>query len=127
MHAGDYEAAVSMAAPDMRFHFVGDTALGAETRGRNAFRAWFGRFAEHLPDVRLALTDVVVAGWPWSTTVAARLRVAGTLDDGTPYENHAMQWVKLRWGRVVDDVVLEDTLALDRALRRQSQLRATPP
>lgn len=125
MRAGDYEAAVAMAAPTMRFHFVGDTALGAEVRGREAFRAWFARFDEHLPGVRLRLVDVVVGGWPWNTTVAARLRVTGALDDGTPYENHAMQWARLRWGRLVDDVVLEDTLTLDAALRRQERWRAS--
>ncbi|MEU1879225.1 nuclear transport factor 2 family protein [Streptosporangium sp. NPDC020072] len=115
--AGDYEAAVAMAAPDVRFRFVGDTALGADVRGRDAFRAWFARFEERLPGVRLRLVDVVANGWPWNTKVAVCLQVVGTLRDGTPYRNLAMQWVTLRWGRMVDDVVVEDTLKLDAALR----------
>ncbi|MFF4988084.1 nuclear transport factor 2 family protein [Streptosporangium saharense] len=117
---GDYEAAVAMAAPDVRFRFVGDTALGADVRGRAAFRAWFVRFTERLPGVRLELVDVVAGGWPWNTRVAVCLRVVGTLRDGTPYRNVAMQWVTLRWGRMVDDVVVEDTLKLDAALRHEA-------
>jgi ketosteroid isomerase-like protein len=111
-----------MAAPDVRFHFVGDTALGADVRGVEAFRNWFAQFAERLPDVRLSLEDVVVGGWPWKTTAAVRLRVEGTLADGSPYRNIAMQWITLRWGRMVEDVVVEDTLRLDAALRRQEAL-----
>ncbi|MEV8632136.1 nuclear transport factor 2 family protein [Streptosporangium sp. NPDC051023] len=121
VNTGDYEAAVSMAAPDLRFRFVGDTALGADVRGPEAFRAWFARFTEHLPGVRLRLVDVVAGGWPWNTKVAVWLQVAGTLEDGTPYRNIAMQWVTLRWGRMVDDIVVEDTLKLDAALRRQQR------
>jgi ketosteroid isomerase-like protein len=116
IQAGDHEAAVSMAAPDIRFRFVGDTALGADVRGRRAFRAWFEKFNELLPGLRLSLVDVVVGGWPWDTTLVVQLRVTGTLPDGTPYENLAIQWAKLRWGRLVDDLVLEDTLKLNSAL-----------
>ncbi|MEV7007005.1 nuclear transport factor 2 family protein [Streptosporangium sp. NPDC051022] len=127
VNAGDYEAAVSMASPDLRFRFVGDTALGADVRGPEAFRAWFARFTEHLPGVRLKLVDVVAGGWPWNTKVAVRLQVAGTLEDGTPYRNIAMQWVTLRWGRMVDDIVVEDTLKLDAALRRQPHRLSAAP
>ncbi|WP_330180345.1 nuclear transport factor 2 family protein [Nocardia sp. NBC_01503] len=122
--AGDYDAAVSMAAPDIHFRFLGDTALGADLRGRQAFRNWFDTFEQHLPGIRLELTDVVANGWPWKTTVAAQLRVTGTLADGTPYRNTAIQWLTLRWGRLTDDLVLEDTLALDAALRRQQAITA---
>ena len=123
VESGDVDAAVSLAAPNVRFHFVGDTSLGAEVHGPQAFRAWFDKFAAQLPDVRLSLDDVVVAGWPWRTTLAARLRLRGTLDDGSPYENMAFQWAVLRWGKLVDDVVLEDTLKLDGALHQQEQFR----
>lgn len=115
--AGDFDAAVAMAHPDIRFRFLGDTALGADVHGREAFREWFNALERHLPGVRLDLVDVVADGWPWDTKVAAQLRVTGTLADGTPYRNTAIQWLTLRWGRLVDDLVLEDTLALDSALR----------
>ncbi len=121
--SGDYDAAVSMAAPDLRFRFLGDTALGADLHGPEAFRDWFTRFGRLLPGVHLELVDVVANGWPWNTKVATQLRVTGTLSDGTAYDNTAMQWLTLRWGRLVDDLVLEDTLTLQRALNKLQQPR----
>ncbi|WP_083881021.1 nuclear transport factor 2 family protein [Nocardia araoensis] len=115
--AGDFDAAVAMAHPDIRFRFVGDTALGADIRGRESFRKWFSALEFHLPGVRLDLVDVVADGWPWNTKVATQLRVTATLADGTSYCNTAIQWLTLRWGRMIEDLVLEDTLALDAALR----------
>ncbi|MGF6887444.1 ketosteroid isomerase-like protein [Nocardia sp. GAS34] len=123
--SGDHDAAVSMAAPDVHFRFLGDTPLGADVRGREAFRDWFTRFDRLLPGVRLELVDVVAGGWPWNTKVAVHLRASATLADGTPYRNTAMQWITLRWGRLVDDLVLEDTLTLQRALDAQ-QLAQRP-
>ncbi|MRH90264.1 nuclear transport factor 2 family protein [Nocardia sp. SYP-A9097] len=120
--AGDFGAAVEMAAPDVRFRFLGDTPLGADVRGQQAFRDWFDLLQQHLPGVRLQLEDVVAGGWPWNTRVAVRLRVSSTLNDGTPYRNTAIQWLTLRWGRMTDDLVLEDTLTLDAALRQQNSL-----
>jgi ketosteroid isomerase-like protein len=117
--AGDYDAAVAMAAPDIRFRFLGDTPLGADVRGRKAFRDWFTTFEQYLPGVRLSPVDVVAGGWPWHTRVAVQLQVSGTLADGTHYRNTAVQWLTLRWGRLIDDLVIEDTLTLDAALQRQ--------
>lgn len=108
-----------MAAPDLRFRFLGDTPLGADLRGPEAFRDWFARFDRLLPGLRLELVDVVSSGPPWRTKVAVQLRVSGTLADGSGYRNTAMQWLTLRWGRLVEDLVLEDTLTLHRALARQ--------
>ncbi|MBY8862944.1 nuclear transport factor 2 family protein [Nocardia sp. CA2R105] len=121
--SGNYDAVVSMAAPDLRFRFLGDTALGADLHGPEAFRDWFTRFDQLLPGVRVELVDVVANGWPWNTKAAAQLRVTGTLADGTEYHNTAMQWVTLRWGRLVDDLVLEDTLTLQRALDKLQRPR----
>jgi ketosteroid isomerase-like protein len=123
--SGGYRQAVALAAPDVRFRFLGDGPMKADVRGREAFAAWFERFEEAFPGLRLTLTDVVVGGPPWNTTVATRLRVRGTLADGSPYENEAMQWIRLRWGRMVEDTVLEDTLRLDRAYRVQTAARAS--
>jgi ketosteroid isomerase-like protein len=122
---GGYRQAVALAAPDMRFRFVGDTPMGADLRGREAFADWFERFERTFPGLRLTLQDVVVQGPPWNTSVVTRLTVRGTLADGSAYENEAMQWVRLRWGRMVEDTVLEDTLRLDQAYRKQTAARAS--
>jgi ketosteroid isomerase-like protein len=114
--AGDLEAAGKLAHTDMRFRFVGDTALGADLRGKDAFLAWFRATSQRLPGLTFRVEDVLVGGWPWNTRVAVRLAIAAPLPDGTTYRNQGVQWLKLRWGRMIDDWVLEDTIALQRAL-----------
>ena len=113
---GDLEAASDMAHPDLRFRFVGRTAFGADLRGRDAFLAWFRAAAERLPGLTFEVQDVLVGGWPWNTRVAVRLAISAPLPDGTTYRNEGVQWLRLRWGRMVDDWVLEDTIALQQAL-----------
>jgi ketosteroid isomerase-like protein len=114
--AGDLAAAGELAHPDMTFRFVGDNALGAELRGKDAFLAWSRDSGQRLPGLTFEVHDVLVGGWPWNTRVGVRLKVAAPLPDGTTYRNEAVQWLQLRWGRMVDDWVLEDTIALQRAL-----------
>ncbi|GAA3108622.1 nuclear transport factor 2 family protein [Streptomyces rectiviolaceus] len=117
--SGNYHPAVAMAAPDLRFRFIGDNILGAELHGPEAFADWFEKANQCFPGMRLGLTDMVVKGWPWNTTVVVRLRIEATLADGSAYENEGIQWVRIRWGRMVEDTVLEDTLRLQQAWRRQ--------
>lgn len=121
---GEYQAAVKVAAKDLRFRFVGDGPLGADLTGAGAFEDWFAAAFIRFPGLRLTLRDLVVSGWPWNTTVAVRLDIAATLADGTPYRNEGMQWVKLRWGRMTSDVVLEDTQRLAEACHRQERATA---
>ncbi len=116
--AGELQAAADVADPDMRFRFVGDTALGADLRGRDAFLAWFRATNERLPGLAFTVTDVLVGGWPWRTRVSVRLAITAPLPDGTRYQNEGVQWMVLRWGRMMDDWVLEDTVALQRALQQ---------
>ena len=71
--------------------------------GPAEFEQWFERLYRLLPGLRLNLTNLVVAGWPWNTTVVARLAVTATLADGTPYVNEAIQWIRLRWGRMTHE------------------------
>ncbi|MBB5800327.1 ketosteroid isomerase-like protein [Saccharothrix ecbatanensis] len=121
MADGDYQAAVGLAAPDVHFRFVGDGPPGAEFTGREAFAQWFRDVEAVLPGLRITAGDIVVKGWPWNTTVVTRFRAEATLADGTAYRNEGIQWVGLRWGRMVDDYVLEDTARLADAVRRQEQ------
>ena len=116
---GDLEAASDMAHADMRFRFVGRTAFGADLRGRDA---WFRAAAERLPGLTFEVQDVLVGGWPWNTRVAVRLAISAPLPDGTTYRNEGVQWLRLRWGRMVDDWVLEDTVALQQALDQTARV-----
>jgi ketosteroid isomerase-like protein len=116
---GDWKAATAIAAPDVHFHFIGDTALGLETRERSAWEQWFERLFTLFPGITFRFEEAVVAGWPWDTRFVARVAVQATLRDGSRYSNTMTQWGRLRWGTLVDDVVLEDTVALRRALAIQ--------
>jgi ketosteroid isomerase-like protein len=119
INARDLDAPWKMAAEDMRFTFVGVTPLGATLVGRDKFRDWLAAVFDRFPDITFDLREVIVSGWPWHTRIAVRIAIAATLVDGTRYENEAVQWLTLRWGRMIDDWVLEDTLALGDACRRQ--------
>lgn len=108
-----------MAAPDLHFTFVGDTPLRAELHDRDEFRAWLESIFALFPTIKFTVADVAVAGWPWRTRVAVRLEISATLADGSDYSNVATQWLTLRWGRMTEDWVVEDAVALDRACRIQ--------
>jgi ketosteroid isomerase-like protein len=116
LNAGDAEAMIGSLAPRFTYRFYGDHALGGERTTRAAMRAWWGRVFRLLPGLRFEPRDVLVAGWPWSTRVAADVVVHVTLPDGTGYENVVNQFVKLSWGRVIEVRTLEDTQKLARAL-----------
>ncbi|NUP48937.1 MAG: nuclear transport factor 2 family protein [Catenulispora sp.] len=116
INAGDTTAAGRMAAPDVKFTVVGDTAIGGSWTGPEALRDWLTAFAQRFTTLRIQVEDVAVSGWPWRTRVAARLVVDGELTGGGHYHNNATQWMTLRWGRLTEDWVLEDTKAVDAGL-----------
>jgi ketosteroid isomerase-like protein len=118
LSAGDHEAVVKQFGPGSRLVFSGDHALGGEVRGQAEARRWFQQMLRLFPGIRIEPVDVVVNGWPWNTTVATHLRISATLADGRAYENEGMQLLRLRWGRVVEDLIFEDTLKLESELRR---------
>jgi len=115
---GDYETVVAKFGPETRFMFSGDHELGGERHGQEAARAWFRHMLERFPGITIEPRDIVVNGWPWKTVVATHLFISATLPDGRPYRNEGMQLLRLRWGRVVEDLIFEDTLKLDAELRR---------
>ncbi len=124
INARNVDAPYGMAAESMQFTFVGATPLGASFQGRDQFKRWLEAVFVRFPDIAFTVRDVVVSGWPWHTRVAVRLGITATLVDGTRYENDAVQWITLRWGRMLDDWVLEDTLALEQACTTQALLSA---
>ncbi|MDX6698455.1 MAG: hypothetical protein QOE65_1852 [Solirubrobacteraceae bacterium] len=115
---GDYDSVVRQFAEDSVLEMAGDHALGGERRGRAAVGDWFRETWATFPGLQLLPRDVVVAGPPWRTRVATRFDVRATLPDGTDYRNEGMQYLRLRWGRVLEDCLYEDTQRLAEALER---------
>lgn len=118
---GNYQPIIETAAPDVSFRFIGETPLQADLSTRAELETWFRDLFERFPSIRFTPEAILVNGWPWKTLVNVRLRIDVVLADGTEYTNTASQWVALRWGRMVEDLVIEDTLALQRACAIQDR------
>jgi ketosteroid isomerase-like protein len=105
----DYAAILKDCVPDIHHRFGGHHALGGERHDRDALGRWFERLGRLGPSLKLAVRDVWVKGWPHNTTVIIRWVGSQTLPDGTPYENHGVHIVQMRWGKVVDIDANEDS------------------
>jgi ketosteroid isomerase-like protein len=115
---GNYEAVLRRFGPSSIFLFAGTHELGGERRGVDAVRALFRRMFELFPGLRLEPQAIIVGGPPWNTSVAVRFDVRATLGGGERYCNEGMQFLRLRWGRVVEDRLYEDTQKLAATLER---------
>jgi len=69
-------------------------------------------------------STILVEGGPWRTRAASRFAVFATFPDGTPYRNEGMQRLEIRWGRIHQDRLFEDTQAVAEALARLSEAEA---
>ncbi len=117
----NYDALLSACSPKVRHRFGGAHAMGGTRHDREALRRWFGRLGYTMPTLRLAVQDVWVKGWPHDTTVIMRWNATATLLDGSPYRNHGVHVIRMRWGKVVDIDAHEDSLAVANGLLVQSR------
>lgn len=125
LSAGDYEQVVRQFHPQVVFSFAGPAPLGGERRGVVAVRAWFQRLFSFFPGIQFTAHQVIVQGWPWNTLVATRLSIAAPRVDGSTYQNEAMQLLRLRWGKVVEDRLHEDTYKLAVELQKRLSNQGT--
>jgi len=91
-------------------HAFGGTFRTVEQMDRH-FDILFGL----LPDVTFEVCDIVVAGHPALTRVVVRVRLTASLPDGTPYVNDLVQYLHLRWGKVVAVRAMVDNVRAQRA------------
>ncbi len=117
VEAGDLDAVLAQFHPTCRLTFAGDTPLGANGLSGPDLRCWFERFLRLLPGPRFEIQRLVIAGPPWRTRLAAHVLIRSTID-GRPYENEFGHFLTIRWARVTEDIVIEDTQRWDRACRR---------
>ncbi|MFA9564327.1 MAG: nuclear transport factor 2 family protein [Acidimicrobiales bacterium] len=121
LNAGDPEFLLRLAAPDIELMFAGDNSWSSMHRPiqkrRTAFVTHRGAdearsFAERFVDegIQVEIEDILVNGPPWHTRVAIRAHdyIAGP--DGTDtYNNRFVDFLEIRWGRIVRFEVFEDT------------------
>lgn len=105
----DYDTLLKGCSPTIHHRFGGDHALGGDRHDRETLRRWFERLGRLFPDLKLAVHDVWVKGLPHDTTIIMRWTATQTLPDGSPYENHGVHIIGMRWGKVVAIDANEDS------------------
>jgi len=106
--AGDMRLTTLLQAPDVEFTFPGDNSWSGEFHGKAQVRPWLERFAR--VGIQIWADEVVASGPPWHTTIC--LRGHDLLDSPggeRVYDNRYVIWGHLRWGRLTDYEVYEDT------------------
>jgi ketosteroid isomerase-like protein len=108
---GDASGVLARFADDVHFRFGGAHALGIDSRSKADVERWFARVFELLPGVRFEVEEVVVAGPPWNLRFCTRytVRKPGAGDEPV---YRAVQIARVRWGRVVEDLIYPDTQAV---------------
>jgi ketosteroid isomerase-like protein len=120
---GDLSLTLALDAPDVTLTFPGDNSWSGTFRGKAAVKRWLERMVQ----VRLQTfpDEVVAVGPPWNTTMCIRGHDYLKSPEGeTVYENRFVIWGKLRWGRLKEYEVYEDTIrprALDEWLAANEQ------
>ncbi|MGI8506555.1 MAG: nuclear transport factor 2 family protein [Solirubrobacteraceae bacterium] len=106
--AGDIRPTLLMDAEDVTFRFPGDNSWSGEYHGKAELRRWLERMVR--VGVKTFPDEVVLKGFPWRHTVCVRGHDYVRSPAGeTVYENRFVIWGRLRWGRLEDYEVYEDT------------------
>ncbi len=132
LNEGDYSLLLKLASPDFELSFPGDHSwstmfrpqvLGRERhvthRGVDEAVAFAERFVAE--GIQFQIEDILVNGPPWNTRIAVRVQDFVPGPDGGPdvYNNRALLFQEVRWGRIVRWETYEDTQrveAWDRAV-----------
>ena len=117
----DYQAVLNgVSSNNLTHRFAGPNSLGGIRHDKEALGRWFKRVGTVLPELKFDVTNVLVHGGPWNTTVVARWVATNTLENGEPYVNPGVHIIKLRWGKAYDFDVYEDTYVVTDALAKQA-------
>lgn len=94
--------------PDVTLTFPGRNSWSGIFRGKAEVADWLRRF--ETVGLQLLPDEVVVKGMPWNTTLCIRGRDhLDTPEGDRVYENRFVIWGHLKWGRLRDYEVYEDT------------------
>ena len=108
LRAGEIGPLLSSYAPDARMVFPGRHSWGGEYRGRAEIEGFLRRFVA--AGLQGDVSDVLVQGPPWNGRLAVQFNDEARDAEGTVvYTNRALIFARLRWGRIVDEEVYEDT------------------
>ena len=131
LNTGDYSLLLKMADPNFELAFPGENSWasmfrpqvhGRERhvthRGIDEATAFAERFVKE--GVQFRIEDILVNGPPWNTRVGVRIHSFLASPEGGPdiYNNRAVLFLEVKWGRLVRWEDYEDTervAAWDRA------------
>ena len=140
LNAGDPGLVLRLASPDAELAFPGDnswaTMFRPAVKGRRRHvthqgieecRAFAQRFVDE--GIQFEIEDILVNGPPWNTRVA--LRVNDFSPGPTPgqpdgYNNRAVAFLTIRWGRLIAWEDYEDTERVAAWDRAREPERAAP-
>ena len=100
----DFEPVVAGFAPAIQHSFAGEHALGGTRHTQASARQWYERLFRLFPEARFTVRDMVIAGLPGDTRIAVQF----TVENGA-YRNDVAQFIRLRWGRITEIALYEDT------------------
>ena len=106
-------------ALNVRHRFAGDHALGGVRNDQAAVKAWLERLGRVTPNLHITINQINVEGWPHNTLAIVRWTATATLENGDPYLNKGVHFITLKWGKVVELDVYEDTLVVYNGLEKQ--------
>jgi ketosteroid isomerase-like protein len=122
LNQGDYRLMLKMAHPDFELAFPGRNSWATMFRPQNTGRLRHAThrgvgeasaFAERFvaEGVQFQIEDILVNGPPWNTRIAVRAHnfIAGPQGHDDAYNNRALLFLELRWGRLVRWEDYEDT------------------
>jgi len=128
LDAGDYEPVLKGFAREFRYeNIAADHALGGTFTTREQMAQHFALMFRVFPDLHFTVRNILVSGWPGATSVIVDVGIAGTLADGTPYENELVQQMTLRWGKVTEVRALLDNVRARAALDRLAETGVLDP
>ncbi|MBC8110000.1 MAG: nuclear transport factor 2 family protein [Verrucomicrobia bacterium] len=108
-------------AQDVKHSFAGDHALGGVRHDLAAFKAWLDRLGRIMPKLQINIVNIIVKGWPYDTLAIVRWVGTATLENGDPYLNKGVHFITIKWGKLTELEVYEDSQAVSNGLEKQYQ------
>jgi ketosteroid isomerase-like protein len=105
-------------ALNVRHSFAGDHALGGVRNDQAAVKVWMERLGRVMPNLQIKINRINLKGWPNNTLAIVRTATA-TLENGDSYLNKGVHFITLKWGKVTELDVYEDSLVVYNGLQKQ--------
>jgi hypothetical protein len=108
IRAGDAGPGLAMDAEDIRFTFPGRNSFAPGAGNKRELEAWLERFIEI--GLQIYPDEVILKGFPWRQTICVRGHIhLDDAEEGRVYDNRYVIWGHIRWGKLHEYEVYEDT------------------